>query len=81
MTIRILGQFRFLSCGGFQITQKFIVLLLIENVGSYDSLLLHCAPPPPGPPESLLPNVVMIYSCSVLLCNHSHFRQSDSGYA
>ena len=46
MTIRILGQFRFLSCDGFQIMQKIIVLWLKQNVGSYDSLLLHCAPPP-----------------------------------
>ena len=44
ITIRILGQFRFLLCGGFQITLIFIVFLLIENVGSYDSLLLHCVP-------------------------------------
>ena len=38
----MLGQFRFLSCGGSQSTQSSIVLLLIENVGNYDSLLLHC---------------------------------------
>ena len=31
-------------------TQSFIVLVLIENVGSYDSLLLHCAPPLGGGP-------------------------------
>ena len=64
ITIRILRQFCFLSCGGFQIKQSLIFLLLIENVGSYNSLLLHCAPPP---------------HVSYVMCHMVHVRCQLSG--
>ena len=47
ITIQIVGKFSFLSCGGSHNTQSFIIYVLTENVGIYNSLLLHCAPPPP----------------------------------
>ena len=44
-----LDNFAFCHVAVFKLYKVSLFLLLIENIGSYDSLLLHCAPSPQWP--------------------------------